>query len=59
MGYGIGGIPNNLSLTGSFNYEKDGTSYISNGSSTESFPTIPGIGSNGIIMGNFGFGISL
>ena len=59
VGYGIGGIPNNLSLTGSFNYEKDGTSYISNGSSTESFPTIPGIGSNGIIMGNFGFGISL
>ena len=59
VGYGIGKIPNNLNLTGSFGYEKDGTSYISNGSSNESFPTIPGIGKKGIIMGNFGFGISL
>ena len=59
VGYGIGKIPNNLNLTGSFGYEKNGTSYISNGSSNESFPTIPGIGKKGIIMGNFGFGISL
>ncbi len=59
VGYGIGKIPNNLNLTGSFSYEKDGISNISNGSSNESFPTIPGIGKNGIIMGNFGFGISL
>ena len=59
VGYGIGEIPNNLSLTGSFSYEKDGISNISNGSSNESFPTIPGIGKKGIIIGNFGFGISL
>lgn len=59
VGYGIGKIPNNLNLTGSFSYEKDGISNISNGSSNESFPTIPGIGKYGIIMGNFGFGISL
>ena len=59
VGYGIGKIPNNLNLTGSFSYEKDGISNISNGSSNESFPTIPGIGKKGIIMGNFGFGISL
>ena len=59
VGYGIGKIPNNLNLTGSFAYEKDGISYFSNGSSSESFPTIPGIGKKGIIMGNFGFGISL
>ena len=59
VGYGIGKIPSNLSLAGSFSYEKDGTSYISNGLGSESFPTIPGIGKNGIIMGNFGFGISL
>ena len=59
VGYGIGKIPNNLNLSGSFGYEKDGISYISNGSSNESFPTIPGIGKKGIIMGNFGFGISL
>ena len=59
VGYGIGKIPNNLNLTGSFDYEKDGISYFSNGSSSESFPTIPGIGKKGIIMGNFGFGISL
>ena len=59
VGYGIGKIPNNLNLTGSFAYEIDGISYFSNGSSSESFPTIPGIGKKGIIMGNFGFGISL
>ena len=59
VGYGIGKIPNNLNLTGSFAYEKDGISYFSNGSSSESFPTIPGIGKKAIIMGNFGFGISL
>ena len=59
IGYGIGKIPNNLNLTGSFGYEKDGMYYISKGSSTENFPTIPGIGKRGIIMGNFGFGISL
>ena len=59
IGYGIGKIPNNLNLTGSFGYEKDGMYYISRGSSTENFPTIPGIGKKGIIMGNFGFGISL
>ena len=59
VGYGIGKIPNNMNLTGSFGYEKDGTYYISNGSSNESFPTIPGISKKGIIIGNFGFGISL
>ena len=32
---------NNMNLTGSFGYEKDGTYYISSGSSNESFPTIP------------------
>jgi len=59
VGYGIGKIPNNLNLTGSFGYEKDGIFYNSIGSSVESFPTVPGIGKKGIIMGNFGFGISL
>ena len=59
VGYGIGRIPDNLNLTGSFFYEKDGMFYNSNGSSIESFPTIPGLGKNGIIIGNFGFGISL
>lgn len=59
IGYGIGKIPNNINLKGSFSYEKDGTYYSSNGSSNESFPTIPGISKKGIIIGNFGFGISL
>ena len=59
VGYGIGKIPNNLDLTGIFSYEKDGMLYTSNGSSIESFPTVPGVGKKGIIMGNFGFGISL
>ena len=59
VGYGIGRIPNNLNLTGNFGYEKDGMFYNSKGSSIESFPTVPGIGKKGIIIGNFGFGISL
>ena len=59
VGYGIGKIPNNLNLTGNFGYEKDGIFYNSKGSSIESFPTVPGIGKKGIIIGNFGFGISL
>ena len=59
VGYGIGRVPNNLNLLGSFVYEKDGMIYNSNGSSIESFPTVPGLGKNGIIIGNFGFGISL
>ena len=59
VGYGIGKIPNNLNLTGNFGYEKDGMFYNSKGSSIESFPTVPGIGKRGIIIGNFGFGISL
>ena len=59
VGYGIGKIPNNLDLTGIFSYEKDGILYTSNGSSIESFPTVPGLGKKGIIIGNFGFGISL
>ena len=59
VGYGIGKIPNNLNLTGNFGYEKDGMFYNSKGSSIESFPTVPGIGKKGIIIGNFGFGISL
>jgi len=59
VGYGIGRVPNNLDLTGIFSYEKEGMLYTSNGSSIESFPTVPGLGKNGIIMGNFGFGISL
>lgn len=59
VGYGIGKIPNNLDLTGSFSYEKYGMLYTSNGSSIESFPTVPGLGKKGIIIGNFGFGISL
>ena len=59
VGYGIGKIPNNLDLTGIFSYEKDGMLYTSNGSSIESFPTVPGLGKKGIVIGNFGFGISL
>ena len=59
VGYGIGRIPSNLNLNGSFNYEKNDVFYLSSGSSIENFPTIPGVSKNGIIMGNFGFGISL
>jgi len=51
LGYGFGTIPDSLTFTGT----------ASNGFSesvTEEIPSIPGIGSGGIVVGNIGFGIS-
>ena len=51
LGYGFGDIPDSLIFTGT----------ASNGYSeqvTEEIPSIPGIGSGGIIVGNIGLGVS-
>ena len=59
LGYGIGSIPNSLEVTGEFTYEdSDGLTQIDSGSETEDFPPIPGVSSDGVLVGNFGFGIS-
>lgn len=53
VGYGVtSDIPENITVT----LEEIGGS----GSETESFevPTIPGVGTNGVLVGNFGFGFS-
>ena len=51
LGYGLGSIPDSLTFIGT----------SSNGYSesvTEEIPSIPGIGSGGIVVGNIGLGIS-
>ena len=53
VGYGVtSDIPENITVT----LEEIGGS----GTETESFevPTIPGVGTNGVLVGNFGFGFS-
>lgn len=54
VGYGIGDIPVSVDVTGTF--EANGQTRT--GTETEDFPTIPGVGENGVLMGNFGFGLS-
>lgn len=54
IGYGIGDIPVSVDVTGTF--ESNGQTRT--GTTTEDFPTIPGVGENGILVGNFGFGFS-
>ena len=59
LGYGIGSIPNSLEVTGEFTYEdSDGLTQRDSGTETEDFPPIPGVSSGGVLVGNFGFGIS-
>lgn len=60
VGYGFGTIPNDIELSGTFRYpDPNGNGVITGqGTNTEEFPTIPGVGTNGILIGNFGFGIS-
>ena len=43
VGYGIGTIPQEITV---------------NGTETEEFPSIPGVNDKGVLVGNFGFGIS-
>lgn len=60
VGYGFGTIPSDIELRGTFSYpDPNGNGQITGqGTDTEEFPTIPGVGTNGILIGNFGFGIS-
>ena len=50
LGYGIGKIPDELKFTATSNGISD--SFI------EEVPPIPGLGSNGVLFGNVGFGLS-
>ena len=56
LGYGFGDIPQEVEVSGSFTPEGESTPI--NGTETEEFPSIPGVGTNGTLIGNFGFGIS-
>lgn len=59
LGYGIGSIPDTLEVEGTFTYEdSNGVTQTDNGTETEEFPPIPGVSSGGVLVGNFGFGIS-
>lgn len=56
LGYGFGTIPQEVEVSGSFIPEGQSTPII--GTETEEFPSIPGVGTEGTLIGNFGFGIS-
>lgn len=59
VGYGIGTIPQEVTVNGRFSYEdSNGVTQESNGTETEEFPSIPGVNDKGVLVGNFGFGIS-
>ena len=58
LGYGIGDVPENVEVSGTFTFQQNGQTITSQGTQTEEFPTIPGVGSGGILIGNFGFGVS-
>ena len=59
LGYGIGTIPKTVELNGRFTYtDSDGNTQTDTGTETEDFPAIPGVSTNGVLVGNFGFGVS-
>ncbi len=59
LGYGIGSIPDTVEVKGTFTYEDtNGITQTDTGTETEEFPPIPGVSSGGVLIGNFGFGIS-
>ena len=59
LGYGIGTIPTTVELNGTFTYtDSDGNTQTDTGTETEDFPAIPGVSTNGVLVGNFGFGVS-
>jgi len=55
LGYGLGDIPNELSVVGSGTAPSGQT--VSE-TITEPIPSLPGVNDNGVIIGNFGIGIS-
>lgn len=58
LGYGIGDIPETIDVRGDFSYTENGQTITGSGTNTEEFPTIPGVGTSGVLIGNFGFGIA-
>ena len=59
LGYGVGTIPKTVELNGRFTYtDSDGNTQTDTGTETEDFPAIPGVSTNGVLVGNFGFGVS-
>lgn len=59
LGYGFGNIPTAIEIKGSFDYtDQNGNTRSGTGTGTEDFPPIPGVGTNGVLIGNFGFGVS-
>ncbi len=59
VGYGIGTIPKEITVNGRFSYDdSNGVTQEANGTETEEFPSIPGVNDKGVLIGNFGFGIS-
>lgn len=59
LGYGFADIPESVEVQGEFTYTaQNGETLNSQGSEIEDFPTVPGVGANGILIGNFGFGFS-
>lgn len=59
LGYGIGTIPTTVELNGTYTYtDSDGNIQTDTGTETEDFPAIPGVSTNGVLVGNFGFGVS-
>jgi hypothetical protein len=55
LGYGLGDIPNELSVVGSGTAPSGQT--VSE-TITEPIPSLPGVNDNGVIIGNFGIGFS-
>ncbi|MDG2492424.1 MAG: hypothetical protein P8M60_06665 [Flavobacteriaceae bacterium] len=59
VGYGIGTIPENITVNGTFTFTDEfGNTQTESGSEIEEFPSIPGVNKNGVLVGNFGFGVS-
>lgn len=58
LGYGIADVPDGFDVNGTFTYTLNGQSITEQNTQSEDFPPIPGVGDGGILIGNFGFGVS-
>ena len=59
LGYGIGSIPDTVEAKGTFTYDdSNGVKQSVSLTETQELPAIPGVSSGGVLIGNFGFGIS-
>ena len=54
----MGDIPETIDFTGNFSYTENWQIITGTGSQTEEFPTIPGVVTSGILIGNSGFEIA-